>query len=87
MSLITKENQLLLNLVGCNNNFKFKIMTMVIKHINEITFEGKDRWTKQFNRCSEHFIKAQDQSLSEKEKEESFQLWFEERQRLELGIY
>jgi len=56
-------------------------------HINEIKFEGEDRWTKQFNLCSEYFCKSLDTNLSEEEREDALNLWIEERQRLELGIY
>ena len=60
-------------------------MTMI--HVNEVHFEGEDRWTKQFNLCSDYFIKSQDKSLSDEERKEWLDKWFEERQRLELGIY
>jgi hypothetical protein len=58
-----------------------------MKHINEIKFEGEDRWTKQFNLCSDLYCKHSDMSLSEDEREDALNLWIEERQRLELGIY
>lgn len=56
-------------------------------HINEIKFEGEDRWTKQFNLCSELYMKHSDMSLSEDERELALNMWIEERQRLELGIF
>jgi hypothetical protein len=56
-------------------------------HVNEIKLEGDDRFSKQFNLCSEYYIKAEDPKLSEEERKKYRQLWFEERQRLELGIY
>jgi len=56
-------------------------------HVNEVKFEGDDRWTKQFNLCSDYWQKSQDQSIPESERKEYSQLWLEERQRLELGIY
>ena len=59
----------------------------MILHINEIKLEGEDRFTKQFNKCSDYFQKAFDKSLSEEEREENFNMWFDEKQRLELGIY
>lgn len=56
-------------------------------HINEITLNGEDQWTKQFNLCSMYFKKSIDESLSKEERDKNSKLWFEERQRLELGIY
>lgn len=56
-------------------------------HVNEIKFEGTDRWTTQFNLCSDYWKKSNDETLSEAERKEAFDKWFEERQRLELGIY
>ena len=56
-------------------------------HINNLKFKGTDRWTKQFNKCSDYWIKANDPSLTESEQKLNLDLWFEERQRLELGIY
>lgn len=58
-----------------------------MKHINEIKIVGEDKWNKQFNLCSELFMKAQDESLTEQERKNYLDKWFEERQRLELGIY
>ena len=56
-------------------------------HINEIKLEDEDKFTKQFNKCSDHWQKAHDETLSEDERQKNLDLWFEERQRLELGIY
>jgi hypothetical protein len=55
-------------------------------HINEIKLEGKDKWTEQFNVCSDYYKKSNDESLTPEERKKYFDLWFEERQRLELGI-
>lgn len=57
-----------------------------MKHINEIKIDGEGKWNKQFNLCSELFMKAQDESLTEQEIKNYLDKWFEERQRLELGI-
>jgi hypothetical protein len=57
------------------------------KHINEIKLKGEDKWTKQFNLCTELFLKSKDEKLSKEERENYNNLWFEERLRLELGIY
>jgi hypothetical protein len=58
-----------------------------MKHINEIKIVGEGKWNKQFNLCSEYYQKAQDESLTEQERKNYLDKWFEERQRLELGIY
>jgi DNA topoisomerase VI subunit A len=58
-----------------------------MEHINEIKIDGEGKWNKQFNLCSELFMKAQDESLTEEERKNYLDKWFEERQRLELGIY
>ena len=58
-----------------------------MKHVNEIKLEGVDRWTKQFNLCSEYYQKAIDKTLSEAERKKYLDKWLEERQRLELGNY
>lgn len=56
-------------------------------HVNQITLSGTDRFSKQFNVCSELFMKSNNQTLSEEERTKASNEWFEERQRLELGIY
>lgn len=61
-------------------------MSKVI-HVNEIKLSGDDRWTKQFNKCSDLWAEANDESRTKEEREQSSKLWFEERQRLELNIY
>ena len=58
-----------------------------MKNINEIKIDGEGKWNKQFNLCSELFMKSQDESLTEEERKNYLDKWFEERQRLELGIY
>jgi len=58
-----------------------------MKHINEIKIDDEGKWNKQFNLCSELFMKAQDESLTEEERKNYLDKWFEERQRLELGNY
>jgi len=59
----------------------------MIRHINEIKFEGKDRWTIQFNLCSDLFMRSQDNSLSEDQREKAFKMWMEERIKLETDNY
>lgn len=56
-------------------------------HVNELHLEGDDNWTQQFNLCSEYYQKWNDESLSKEEQDKYGKLWFEERQRLELGIW
>lgn len=62
-------------------------MSEKVIHIHEIKLEGGGRFEAQFNLCSDYWQKAHDESLSEEERKEQLDLWFEERQRLELGIY
>lgn len=59
----------------------------MILHINEIKLDSETKFANQFNKCSEYFMKSNDESLSEDEREMNLNLWFEERQRLEFGIY
>lgn len=59
----------------------------MIKHINEITFKGEDNWTKQFNKCSEYFKKAFDESLTEEERKFAWEDYTHERYMLESGSY
>ena len=57
------------------------------KHINEITLIGDDEWTKSFNRCSEYFQKAFNNTLDESVQKENFNKWVEERWFLEMGYF
>lgn len=63
-------------------------------HINELFFKPNDQSTKdlvgfaeQFNKCSEHFRRMKDESLSESERNEAFENWKHERYKLETGSY
>lgn len=56
-------------------------------HVNQIKVEGETPWARQFNLCSDLYLKSLDRSLSAEERKKYLDLWFEERQRLELGIY
>lgn len=60
---------------------------MKIVHINEIKLQGNDPWTEKFNLCSEYFQKWNDESLSEEERHIYGEMWLQERQSLEMGIY
>lgn len=56
-------------------------------HVNQIKVEGDTPWARQFNLCSDLYLKSLDRSLSAEQRKKYLDLWFEERQRLELGIY
>ncbi|MEY2702610.1 MAG: hypothetical protein RLY43_1246 [Bacteroidota bacterium] len=56
-------------------------------HINDVKFDGDDKFTIQFNKCSDYWQKSNDESLTEEERNKNFKLWLEERQKLELGLY
>jgi hypothetical protein len=58
-----------------------------VLHINEIKLEGEDPWTKLFNKCSELFMGAMDESKPEEEREALFAEWRYNREQLELGLY
>ena len=57
------------------------------KNVHEIKFEEKDAWSKQFNKCSDLYAKAFDESLSEEEQRKKFDEFVSERIRLEMGMY
>lgn len=56
------------------------------KHIHEIHLEGNTPFVKTFNNCSDLYLRSIDQSLSEEERKQAFDDWFNLRQQLELGI-
>lgn len=56
-------------------------------HVNEFHINGNDTWTNAFNSCSDWFLRSIDQSLTEEEREEAKEIWFQKRQCMELGIY
>ncbi len=62
-------------------------MTTQTVFIHEIKLQGNDSFTTQFNKCSDYWILAHDEKLSQDQRDEYLDLWFEERQRLELGMY
>ena len=57
-----------------------------IIHINDIKLPGEDEFSQRFNAISDHWQKAHDESLSEEERNEHLDIWFRQRQCLELGI-
>jgi hypothetical protein len=59
----------------------------MIKHINEIKLNGDDKFTEQFNLCSDYYQKSQDELLSNEERKNYFEGWLQERYRLESGNY
>lgn len=58
----------------------------MIKHINEIILPEVDKFTRDFNYCSEQYLKSIDKTLSKEERDEASERWFNARQCLELGI-
>ena len=54
-------------------------------HINDIKLKGDDKFTNQFNKCSDYWQKAHDETLSEEERKKNLDLWYAERQALEMG--
>jgi hypothetical protein len=56
-------------------------------HINEIKLDSDDSFSKQFNKCSEYWIKSQDVKLSQDERIHYIGLWQTEKILLELGNY
>jgi len=59
----------------------------MIKHVNEITFEGETPWIKQFNLCSEYYQKSTDETLSVEEREKFKGKWMTARWELETGAH
>lgn len=55
--------------------------------LHDLKFEGEDDWTKKFNECSDYFQKFQDESLTEEQRDYYWDLFWDNRQLLELGIY
>ena len=51
-------------------------------HINDIKLKGDDKFTNQFNKCSDYWQKAHDETLSEEERKKNLDLWYAERQAL-----
>jgi hypothetical protein len=70
-----------------NYIYKFFKKNKMKKHINEIKLKGNDKFTEQFNLCSDYYQKSQNKSLTKEEREKYLDQWFQERQRLELGMY
>jgi hypothetical protein len=54
--------------------------------ISEIKLSGDSDFAKRFNSCSDSWVRANDETLSEEEREEAYQDWFHKKQCLELGI-
>jgi len=59
-------------------------------HINSITLPEEDDFARRFNENSRLFQAHQaceaDESKTEQEKEAAFMAWYEDRQRLEMGM-
>lgn len=58
-----------------------------MKHINEIHLDGETPWHKQFNICTHYFKLFLDESLSEEERHKNYDLYCEERFKLESGYF
>jgi hypothetical protein len=56
-------------------------------HINQLKFEPKDDWSAQFNKCSDLFALAFDDSISKELQDAAWKKYIWERQKLELGMY
>ncbi len=59
-------------------------------HINEIKLpvDGtNDRFATQHNHCCDLWALWHDEKLTREQRDAAFERWFEERQRMELGIY
>lgn len=56
-------------------------------HVNEILLPETDNFSKAFNQCSKWYMKSIDESLSKEERDEARDIWFTQKQCLELGIY
>lgn len=62
-------------------------MGLHIIHINSIKLPETSDFAKAFNECSELYIRATEEGISDVEREEASEQWFQRRQCLELGIY
>lgn len=58
-----------------------------IKYIHEIKLKETDKWSKQFNHCSDLFQKSFNSKYNEKEQRQFFDEYMNERYMLELGYY
>jgi hypothetical protein len=59
----------------------------MLKHVNEIKFEGDTPWVKAFNEASDHWLKYCDGSLTKEERHFNFEQWSIIRYELESGRY
>ncbi len=56
-------------------------------HINEITFEGDTPWVKAMNLAHKYYEKGCDENLSEKERQDARESWYQIRYEIESGCY
>jgi len=56
------------------------------KYIHEIKLDPKDDFSVKFNDCSDYWQKANNKSLTEKERKEAMEIFIQKRQCLELGL-
>lgn len=59
----------------------------MLKHVNEIRFEGATPWIKAMNQANEYYMKSIDISLTEEERNKNHNLWFDIRYAIENGVY
>lgn len=55
-------------------------------NIHEIKLQGKYKFTKKFNHCSELYAKAFDESLPKEQQDEAWESFIQARIRLEMGM-
>lgn len=56
-------------------------------YIHEIKLNSNSKFSEQFNLCSDLFGKANDELLTEEERDKYFDMFISERYRLETGHY
>ena len=59
----------------------------MIKHVNELEFEGDTPWVKAMNLASDYFVKMTDENLSKEEKENAYESWCQIRYEIESGVH
>lgn len=56
-------------------------------HVNQIKFEEKDAWSEAMNRANYWYERYLNESFTEAERDEAFQMWKDERMSIETGMY
>lgn len=60
---------------------------MSVQYIHELKLNKDDKFSEQFNLCSDLFKKSTDEKLSEEERKAAWEHFIEERIKLEQGTY